>query len=107
MSAAAQPFTLWRDGLPRWLQHDHVTLRPGQIRSCAEPRLHRALVVVEHGAVTLTGEGGREVRLGEGAVFSVADIPGASLSNREARPALLSVARRAARGPDARSGADR
>jgi hypothetical protein len=90
------PFTLWREELPRWLERTHLTLRPGESRSCAEPAFRRALVVVEVGTVVVVGRSGREIPLGEGAVFTVSDLSSARLHNRDRRLALLSLGRRGA-----------
>ncbi len=89
-----QPFTLWRGGLPAWLEREHVEIAPGGKRSCADPLWAGGLVVVEHGRVVLAGAGAHEVELAEGAVFTAHRLRGATLHNRGPSAAVLCVARR-------------
>jgi len=86
-------FTLWRGDLPPWLRHEHVEILPGQSRACDWPD---ALVVLEYGAVELTTPRGGRVALDDGAVFTLAGLDGARLTNPGPPAALVAVGRRTA-----------
>lgn len=95
-----EPFTLWREDLRPWLEREQVALSPGAARPCSDPTWRDAIVVLEYGSAVLTGAGGHQVRLTEGAVFSLAGLDRATLHNPGATTAVLSVGRRA---PDDRA----
>lgn len=94
-----EPFTLWRDHLPGWLEREHVVLAPGETRRDVHREWHDALVVVEYGGVVLTGGHGWRLVLEQGAVLTLAGLAAADVHNHYASPAMLAVGRRVGASP--------
>jgi hypothetical protein len=72
LELVAVPFTLLRTGLPAWLDRRMEVLGPGAKRPNRADDRRDAVAVLEHGSIVLEHAGGEQLRLVEGAVFTVA-----------------------------------
>ena len=96
--AATDQFTLWRAGLPPWLQRNQLTLRPTPSTTAPASRGRTACWWSTTGAVVLSCTEG-DLALDRGAVFFLTGLHAPTLRNPHPTPATVATASRKAGFP--------
>jgi hypothetical protein len=90
-----EPVTLLGRGGPPGIERDVHVIDAGRSLECFDDRWRTRLAVVEHGSVELITSCGARLRLGPGAVFTLARLGPATIRNPGPGPAVVSTAGRA------------